>query len=223
MGARTDAARAAAVASRGSLEDEVVRLEASARAAVDIPAKIRRAPARTAGLAAGAVFVAAGGPKRVIRRVVRAVRGPQADMPKSMLPKEVDRTLRKLGSDGDKVRGTIEREFADYLEAKGPERRSRDLGATASTLAGSVLGPVTKRVGRQLAEELFSPRTSGSASFESAAQKARARWDAMTGAGDGATPSKGDVAPDGSAPTSATEPPKAAKPRRPATGGRPAR
>ncbi len=190
MGARTDAARAAAVASRGNLEGEVVRLEASARAAVDIPAKIRRAPAKTAGLAAGAIFVAAGGPKRVFRRMVRAVRGPQADLPKSMLPKEVDRTLRKLGSDGDKVRGTIEREFADYLETKAPERRSRDLGATASTLAGSVLGPVTKRVGRQLAEELFSPKTSGASSFEAAAQKARARWTGRAGArdGNGATP-----------------------------------
>jgi hypothetical protein len=218
VGAHTDAARAAAVASRGTLEEEVVRLEASARAAVDIPAKIRRAPAKTAGLAVGAVFVAAGGPKRVIRRMVRAVRGPEAEMPKSMLPKEVDKTLRKLGSDGDKVRGTIEREFADYLETKGPERRSRDLGATASTLAGSVLGPVTKRVGRQLAEELFSPKTSGSASFESAAQKARARWDAMTG-GDAAGATKADAT--GATPT--PEPAKVAKPKRPATGGRPAR
>lgn len=203
MGARTDAARAAAVASRGTLEGEVVRLEASARAAVDIPAKIRRAPAKTAGLAAGAVFVAAGGPKRVIRRMVRAVRGPQADMPKSMLPKEVDKTLRKLGSDGDKVRGTIEREFADYLETKAPERRSKDLGATASVLAASVLGPVTKRVGRQLAEELFSPKTSGSSSFQSAAEKARARWTGMAaarggnGATPGGTPPAGDVKPAG--------------------------
>jgi hypothetical protein len=219
VGARTDAARAAAVASRGTLEGEVVRLEASARAAVDIPAKIRRAPAKTAGLAAGAVFVAAGGPKRVIRRMVRAVRGPEAELPKSMLPKEVDKTLRKLGSDGDKVRGTIEREFAEYLEAKGPERRSRDLGATASVLAGSVLGPVTKRVGRQLAEELFSPKTSGAASFEAATQKARARWDEMTGARDGKAARESDV---GATPASG-DTPKAAKAKRSATEERPAR
>ncbi len=219
MGAHTDAARAAAVASRGTLEEEVVRLEASARAAVDIPAKIRRAPAKTAGLAAGAVFVAVGGPKRVIRRMVRAVRGPEAELPKSMLPKEVDRTLRKLGSDGDKVRGTIEREFADYLEAKGPERKSRDLGATASTLAGSVLGPVTKRVGRQLAEELFSPKTSGSASFESAAQKARARWDALTGA-DASQARQGDESAPASPPPA---PAKATRTKRSATRDRPAR
>jgi hypothetical protein len=186
VGARTDAARAAAVASRGTLEEEVVRLEASARAAVDIPAKIRRAPAKTAGLAAGAIFVAAGGPKRVVRRMVRAVRGPEAELPKSMLPKEVDKTLRKLGSNGDKVRGTIEREFADYLETKGAERRSRDLGATASMLAGQVLGPVTKRVGRQLAEELFNPKAAGTGSFEAAAQKARKRWAEVAAARDGA-------------------------------------
>jgi hypothetical protein len=218
VGARTDAARAAAVASRGTLEDEVIRLEASARAAVDIPAKIRRAPARTAGLAAGAVFVAAGGPKRVIRRMVRAVRGPEAELPKSMLPKEVDKTLRKLGTDGDKVRGTIEREFADYLEAKAPERRSRDLGATASTLAGSVLGPVTKRVGRQLAEELFSPKTSGASSFEAATRKARARWDEMAAARDGRAP--GSPAP---APPTGSPPESAPKAKRGTTAGGPDR
>ena len=216
MGARTDAARAAAVASRGTLEGEVVRLEASARAAVDIPAKIRRAPAKTAGLAAGAIFVAAGGPRRVIRRVVRAVRGPQADLPKSMLPKEVDKTLRKLGSDGDKVRGTIEREFADYLEIKAPERRARDLGATASTLAGSVLGPVTKRVGRQLAEELFSPKSSGASSFEAAARKARARWSGLAAGSDG-----NGRSPGGTTPPAADAKPATAKPKGRATRGRP--
>lgn len=210
MGARTDAARAAAVASRGTLQEEVVRLEASARAAVDIKAKIRRAPAKTAGLAAGAIFVAAGGPKRVIRRAVRAVRGPQAEIPRSMLPKEVDKTLRKLGTDGDRVRGTIEREFADYLKANAPERKSRDLGATASLLAGQVLGPVTKRVGRQLAEELFTPKGAGASSFEAATRKARARW------ADIGTATSGEVAAtqaDGAAGTGDKASTRSAKPR----------
>ena len=121
MAARTDAARAAAVASRAELAEEVARLEAAGRAAVDIPAKIRRAPAQTAGLAAGAAFIVAGGPKRLIRGFRRAVFGPEADLPKSMLPREVDKTLKKLGSDGDKVRGTLEREFASYLDEKAEE------------------------------------------------------------------------------------------------------
>ena len=68
MGARTDAARAEVVASRAALLDEVQRLEAAARAAVDIPGKVRRAPAKTAGLAAGTAFVVLGGPQRLYRR-----------------------------------------------------------------------------------------------------------------------------------------------------------
>jgi hypothetical protein len=92
VGAETDAARAEVLASRAALLDEVQRLEASARAAVDIPAKVRRAPARTAGLAAGTAFVVLGGPQRLYRRARRAILGPKADMPKSLLPKDVEKT-----------------------------------------------------------------------------------------------------------------------------------
>jgi hypothetical protein len=185
VGARTDAARAAAVASRADLAEEVARLEAAGRAAVDIPAKIRRAPARTAGLAAGAAFMVAGGPKRVVRRLRRAVLGPEVDLPKSMLPREVDRTLRKLGTDGEKVRGTLEREFASYLDEKAEERRKRDLSATAALLGASVLGPVSKRLGARLAEELFTPKAAGRGTFDAAVQRARGRWSG--GSGDAAT------------------------------------
>jgi hypothetical protein len=176
VAARTDAARAAAVASRAELAEEVARLEAAGRAAVDIPAKIRRAPAQTAGLAAGAAFIVAGGPKRLIRGFRRAIFGPEADLPKSMLPREVDKTLKKLGSDGDKVRGTLEREFASYLDEKAQERRKRDLTGTAAVLAASLLGPLTKRLGDRLAEELFTPKTAGPETFDAALQRARGRW-----------------------------------------------
>ncbi len=185
MGARTDAARAAAVASRAELAEEVARLEAAGRAAVDIPAKIRRAPARTAGLAAGAVFMVAGGPKRVLRGLRRAVRGPEAELPRSMLPREVDKTLRKLGTDGEKVRGTLEREFASYLDEKAEVRRKRDLSATAALLAASVLGPLSKRLGTRLAEELLTPKAAGSQAFDVAVQRARGRW--SSGVADDAT------------------------------------
>ena len=176
MAARTDAARAAAVASRAELAEEVARLEAAGRAAVDIPAKIRRAPAQTAGLAAGAAFIVAGGPKRAIRGIRRAIFGREADLPKSMLPHEVDKTLKKLGRDGDKVRGTLEREFAGYLDEKAEERRKRDLTGTAAVLAASLLGPLTKRLGDRLAEELFTPKTAGPETFDAALQRARGRW-----------------------------------------------
>ena len=178
MGARTDAARAQVVAARGELAEEVIRLEAAGRSAVDVPAKIRRAPARTAGVAAGAAFLVLGGPKRLFRRVRRAVVGPERELPKSMLPKEVDQALRKLGPDGEKVRGTLEREFAKYLEEHKEERDNRDLGVVGALLLSNIAKPITERAGRRLAQELFSPDR---ASFQEAVERIRSRRDAGKG------------------------------------------
>ncbi len=172
MGARTDAARAEVLARRAELAEELVRLEASGRAAVDIPARMRRAPAQTAGVAAGAAFLVLGGPGRVLRKVKRVFRGPDAELPKSMLPNEVEAILRKLGPDGERVRGTIEREFARYLSQNADARRDRDLGGTAATVLGNLLKPASARAGRELAERLFDPDGAG---FADALAKARAR------------------------------------------------
>lgn len=172
MGARTDAARAEVLAARGQLDDELTRLEASARAAVDIPAKVRKDPVRTAGLAAGAGFVLLGGPQRLFRRARRAVLGPTEPLPASMLPKEVDKALRKLGDDGQKVRGLLEREFASYLEETAEKRRDRDLSAVVALALAGVAKPVAQRVGRQLVEQLFSPERS---SFPQQLERVRAR------------------------------------------------
>jgi hypothetical protein len=172
VGASTDAARARVLAARGQLQQDIARLEAAGRSAVDIPAKVRREPAKTASLAAGTAFLVAGGPKRVVRRVRRAIWGPDADMPKSMLPKDVDRELKKLGRDGDKVRGTLEREFANYLDEHREERERRDLGAVAALLLSNVARPLTQRAAKRFVEELFN--TEGG-SFQEALTRIRAR------------------------------------------------
>jgi hypothetical protein len=157
VGASSDAARARVLAARRQLDEELIRLEATGRSMVDIPAKVRREPAKTAGVAAGAAFLLAGGPERVFRLVRRTIFGPEADMPKALLPEEVDRELKKLGRDGDKVRGTLEREFAKYLEEHREERESRDLGAVTALLVSQIAKPLTQRAARRLVEELFSP------------------------------------------------------------------
>lgn len=172
MGARTSAARAEVVAARASLAEESVRLEASARAAVDIPARIRREPLKVAGAASGAAFLLLGGPGRLLRGVRRAILGPEAELPKSMLPDEVEKTLRKLGPDGDKVRGAIERDFASYLEEKAPQRRERDLGVAAGGLLSNLLKPLSARAGRELVERLFD---ADGATFGEALGRVRAR------------------------------------------------
>lgn len=127
MAARTRAARAEVVAARDGLAEEAVRLEAAGRAAIDIPARIRREPLKVAGAASGAAFLLLGGPGRAVRGIRRAIFGPNADLPKSMLPPEVEKTLRKLGPDGDKVR---ERSSASS-PSTSRRRRPSDASATS--------------------------------------------------------------------------------------------
>ena len=174
------AARAEVLAARSDLAEQVTRLEGSARAAADIPAKIRRAPAKTAGAAPGAAFLLLGGPGRLLRGARRAVMGQAADLPKSMLPDEVEKELRKLGGDGERVRAVLEREFASYLDEKAGVRRERDVAGTFASLAGNVLRPASMQVGKRLAEQLFNP---DSATFQEGLRKARARMAKPDGSG----------------------------------------
>ena len=172
MGTRSDAAQAEVIAARSGLDEELVRLEAAGRAAVDIPARIRRAPAQTLGVAAGAGFLLLGGPRRLFRRLRRAVVGPAGDLPPSLLPDAIEKAVRNLGADGERVRGTIEREFERYLEERSPERRSRDFMETATSVLGNVLRPASVRAGKRLAERLFDPDAQ---SFSEGLRKARER------------------------------------------------
>ena len=152
MAARTDAARAEVVAAREGLVEEIVRLEAAGRAAVDVPARLRREPAKVAGAAAGAAFLLAGGPGRLLRRL----RGKRDDAAESSnLPEAIRRSLKKRGADGERTRKELENDFAKYLESRSTKRKDIALGATAAALISNVLRPVTQRAGRRLAEELF--------------------------------------------------------------------
>jgi hypothetical protein len=191
VGTRTDAALAQVVAARAELAEDIDQLEAAGRAAVDIPAKVRRAPAKAAGVAAGAAFVALGGPKRVFRRAKRAVTGREEELPSELLPKEVEKTLRKLGTDGRKVRGTLEREFASYLDTRAKERKKEGLVAAGVALAMGVLRPVTIRAGKTLAERALDP---DGPSFEEQLQRIRTRR-----SGDGSTPPPDKAGPRGPA------------------------
>jgi hypothetical protein len=184
VGARTDAAHAEVLAAREGLDEQIVRLEASGRAAVDIPARLKREPAKVLGTAGGAAFLLLGGPKRILKGVRGAILGEKADLPKSMLPPEIEKQLKKLGPDGEKVRGTIEREFANYLDETAPKRREQDLGATAASILGGVLLPVSKRLGKQLAERALDP---DNFSFAEGMRRARARRGGPSGNGAGAT------------------------------------
>jgi len=117
-----DAARDRVLAARAALGEELEVLEASARAAVDVPAKIRRNPVPFAATAGGVAFVAVGGPRRVFRAARNRIFGAPEPLPDSMLPDQVEKALRGLGDDGRKVRGALERDFAAYAKQAQRDR-----------------------------------------------------------------------------------------------------
>lgn len=156
-GSRVDAAYARVVAARADVENEVDRLEAAGRAAIDIPAKVKAHPAQAAGIAAGGAFLVLGGPKRLFRRAKRALTGKEEELPSELLPKDVQKALRSLGTDGRKVRGTLERDFAKYLDERKKERSKEGIVAGLSALAVAAIRPVAIRGGKQLAQRMLDP------------------------------------------------------------------
>jgi hypothetical protein len=190
VGTRTDAALAQVVAARADLGDQVDRLEAAGRAAIDVPAKVRANPVKAAGIAAGGAFLAVGGPKRLFRRARRAVTGKEEELPSELLPKDVEKALRKIGSDGSKVRGTLERDFAKYLDERAKERKKEGVTAAITGLAVSALRPIALRQGRQMAERMLDPN---GPAFAEQLEKIR---DRRRAGGPGGSSSGGSGAPD---------------------------
>jgi hypothetical protein len=94
-----------------------------------------------------------------------------------MLPKEIDASLRKLGVDGEKVRGVIERDFARYLDEKAPERKQRDLPGSIAKLLTTFGQPLAKRYAGRVADQLMRP---DGPSFAEQLDKVRARRASQT-------------------------------------------
>ncbi|CAN5836805.1 hypothetical protein BH24CHL6_BH24CHL6_15660 [soil metagenome] len=139
---------------RRRTEAELDELGAATRSALDIPAKVRRNPLETAGLAGGAVFLAVGGPRRVIRAAERRVFPGRRERLETVLPKDVARAVDRLGGDAQAVRANLERDFMHYLERKHPEEAPnarRSFWRTYDIMAGSI-GTLAAR---SMAKRLF--------------------------------------------------------------------
>ncbi len=184
MGTRTDAALEALVAARSDFANEVDRLEAAGRAAVDVPAKVRANPGKAAGVAAGGAFLVAGGPRRVFRRVRRAVTGKEAELPSELLPKEIERTLKKMGTDGKAVRGTIERDFAKYLDDRQKQRQQEGVVNALTGLVSTALRPLAVRGGQRIAQRMLDPDQPGfNEQLDRIRQRAQAAASSSRGSG----------------------------------------
>ncbi len=136
-------------AARAALADELASLRASAQAAVDVKAIVRRSPAKAAAAAGGAAFLAVGGPRRIFRKVRRRIVGEPEPLPPSLLPEQVEKAVRALGEDGAKVRGALERGFAGWLDATAKDRKSEARQRSLVNLAMKIGLPVATKAARQ--------------------------------------------------------------------------
>ena len=165
MDQATERALAEVGAARAALDTQLDELDAAARSALDVRAKVRRSPAKAAGLVGGAAFLATGGPRRVLRRFGRRVRGTPA--PTSLLPAEIQRAVDGLGADAPAVRARLEREFAAYLAAqrkagKLAQGPSSSLWKLFDAMAGPIGAQAAKRlIQRFLAADPASPMAGG--------------------------------------------------------------
>ena len=192
MATETDAARDRVLAARASLGEELETLEASARSAIDIPAKIKRSPAKAAAVVGGTAFLALGGPKRVFRAGKRAVTGEPEPLPPSMLPKEIDKSLRALGDDGKKVRGALERDFAAYAK-----QRAKDRSGLRTLIVLSVARPLLAGAAKAAAGRLFTPDEEGfQKRLAQIRQRAKGQSDGETEVGAGADDQPGETVMD---------------------------
>lgn len=147
-------ARQEVAKARLGVEQELDNMAAAGRAAVDIPAKIRRNPAKTAGLAGGAAFLLLGGPRRVARSAERRFFPKRASRVPSVLPADIEETIDRLEPDQrDIVRGHLENDFNSYLRrehADEPANARRSVWKTYDLLLASVGSAAAREMVKRL-------------------------------------------------------------------------
>jgi hypothetical protein len=145
------------IAAREALGGELDELSAAARSAVDIPAKIRHNPVQTAALAGGAGFLVLGGPKRVLRAVVKRVRPQRADRHRGLLPNEVEKAIKdSAGPRAPEVQAALEQDFADYLKKKAKQEPPPNAAQSLWKTYDALIGPLAAMGAKQLAGRLFA-------------------------------------------------------------------
>ena len=148
-------ARQEVEAARRGVEAELDQLGRSTRAALDIPAKIRRNPVRTVGLAGGAAFLMLGGPKRLAKAAEARFFPRRAQTRDRALPKNVRQTLTRIEpEERERVEAHLERDFASYLNKEHPKEPANARQSLWKTY-DLLLGVVGVAAARELAKKLF--------------------------------------------------------------------
>ena len=129
MGATLDETRVEIAERRTELHATAEQLEARFRRAIDLPAKARENPVRTAALVGGVLFMLVGGPRRVVWTIRRGLRGQSDDDPLATLPRAmrafVDLAVSGHGADADDARRTLAREIQAWRDDPSSRREAR--------------------------------------------------------------------------------------------------
>lgn len=144
---------------QAAFQEDLDGLSEATRSAMDIPAKIRKAPVKSAALAGGAGFLLLGGPRRVMGAVISKVAPKRKRDPYAgLLPDEIERVLRHSGAaDLPGVREALARDFAEYLKTKGKVEQRRPSAADSLWRTyDAVVGPMGTVAARMLVERLFA-------------------------------------------------------------------
>ena len=137
MGETLAETRVEVSAQRADLERTAERLQARMRRALDIRAKIRENPVVVGGIAAGAIFLAVGGPVRLLRAARRRIAPTRVEQAYDTLPKAlqrwVDTASEAVGPRAEDARRTLAEELQRWRAEPTDKKRARQL---AKEMAG---------------------------------------------------------------------------------------
>ena len=81
----------------------------------------------------------------VVAGVPAACPASQRAIAEAAAPKGIEKAIDRMGDDGDKVRGTIERDFADYVKQRQRERRAIPTAILLLSAARPIIGAAARR------------------------------------------------------------------------------
>jgi hypothetical protein len=170
------AALAGVAAARADVERSLDGLTDAAKRAVDLPAKVRRNPLKSAALVGGTGFLLAGGPRRALRFALARVRPPREELRYGLLPDEIEKVLKDHGLAKDpQLRRALDEDFAEYLRRKGKVEPEPTAAASLWRTFDRVAGPLGTAGARVLVQRLMSAEAESSARRSEARAEARRR------------------------------------------------
>jgi hypothetical protein len=163
-----------------SLDD----LTSATQSALDVPAKIKRNPVKTAALVGGTGFLLVGGPRRVVRFVGRRILPQRPDPYDGLLPPEIEKVLKDSGVAKDPgVRRALNKDFAEYLKKKGKYEPEPNAAASFWRTFDRVAGPLGTAGARVMVGRIMEAEQSRARLRAEARERAAERAEAKKASG----------------------------------------